>query len=828
MGRNLRRCRVAVVITYRLDGLGRGHPLRPLLAELARSGVEQVQLDTFERDYLATMMAGIFGRPISRSLLDDVLARSGGNAFYAEELAAAARAGEPGLPRSLREVVLAQIERLPEIARQVLPAVAVAGRTVRHVILEQIVELSEEELDGALVAGVSAGVLVAVAPEGYRFRHALIGEVVDAEMMPARRRSLHRRVAEALAAEAKFPTGGTVVPGLIGELANHWEAANEPVRALAASMSAGQAAQRLAAPLEALAQYRRVLSLWARVREPEALAGVDHQEVLVAAARAAHSAGALAEAVALAGAAMIEIDATGDRIDQALIRERLARYTFLNNDSEAAMALYEDAAGLLTAEPPSTAKARVLAARAQGLLLLDRHAEAVRQCDEAIEIARAVGDTASEGHAANTLGTALAQLGRATEGIDYLRTALALADRRGDPDDLLRAHYNLFWPLMSLGRSKEAIELARAGIETAARFGCMGSVGHQLQTTLTQALVAVGRLTEADALLSDLAATGEGVSRLRFLRASADLAVAVGDVQGAQAAVDAALVEKDTDPLSADDIWLLSTAAEVALAAGRFAEARTAIDHVRHLHAERDSLLEGIESATLGIVIEAEAARRGVHLDTGASNHAQDLLIEARTLAADLISRGGQISPETAAWLALAEAEAAAAAGTPDFDKWTAAIDNLDAMGLVLKAATARLRYAEAVLTRRGTRQAAIVLISAAHQAANAAGARPLVDQANRLASRAHLDIRLADQPPPSKAKPATRYGITVRESEVLRHLATGQTNRQIADLLFISEKTASVHVSNLLRKLGVTNRIEAGAIAQQFDEAGADTRPGA
>jgi DNA-binding NarL/FixJ family response regulator len=61
------------------------------------------------------------------------------------------------------------------------------------------------------------------------------------------------------------------------------------------------------------------------------------------------------------------------------------------------------------------------------------------------------------------------------------------------------------------------------------------------------------------------------------------------------------------------------------------------------------------------------------------------------------------------------------------------------------------------------------------------------------------------------------QLGLTPREVEVLELLAAGRTNRQIGDELYVSEKTASVHVSNILRKLGVTSRVDAGAIAQRL-----------
>lgn len=134
----------------------------------------------------------------------------------------------------------------------------------------------------------------------------------------------------------------------------------------------------------------------------------------------------------------------------------------------------------------------------------------------------------------------------------------------------------------------------------------------------------------------------------------------------------------------------------------------------------------------------------------------------------------------------------------------------------MLDAARARLRHAEAILYDHGSKQEAAHLVTQARASAETAGAKPLVEDADLLASRARLNLR----PVPEVAETAQlgkRYGLTARESEVLAYLAAGRTNRQIAVGLFISDKTASVHVSNLLRKLGVQTRVQAGAIAQHL-----------
>lgn len=119
--------------------------------------------------------------------------------------------------------------------------------------------------------------------------------------------------------------------------------------------------------------------------------------------------------------------------------------------------------------------------------------------------------------------------------------------------------------------------------------------------------------------------------------------------------------------------------------------------------------------------------------------------------------------------------------------------------------ARSRRRFAEALLTA-GRREEAADQARAARDAADRLGAVPLREEVDALIRRGRLT---------GPASAADRVAaLTARESDVLRLLARGRTNRQIGEELFISGKTASVHVSNILAKLGAAGRTEAVAIA--------------
>ncbi|HET9292425.1 MAG TPA: response regulator transcription factor, partial [Actinomycetes bacterium] len=168
------------------------------------------------------------------------------------------------------------------------------------------------------------------------------------------------------------------------------------------------------------------------------------------------------------------------------------------------------------------------------------------------------------------------------------------------------------------------------------------------------------------------------------------------------------------------------------------------------------------------------------------------------------------------AWLARAEAEYTRVEGRPDPARWAAAADAFG-YGYLYEEARCRWRLAEAWLLE-GDRDQAATQARAAHELAERLGAAPLLEALEALGRRGRLDLGV--QPPPSPDGPA----LTPRELEVLRLVAAGRSNGQIAEALFISRKTASVHVSNILAKLGVHTRTEAAAAAHRL---GLDDAPG-
>jgi DNA-binding NarL/FixJ family response regulator len=150
-----------------------------------------------------------------------------------------------------------------------------------------------------------------------------------------------------------------------------------------------------------------------------------------------------------------------------------------------------------------------------------------------------------------------------------------------------------------------------------------------------------------------------------------------------------------------------------------------------------------------------------------------------------------------------------------DADAWARAASAWEQQGDRWYSAVARVREADAAATLGQAARASDAL-QFSHHIAVGLGAQPLLAEIDAVATRTRLRV---EQEPVRAVEPgdAARLGLTSREAEVLALVAAGRTNRQIGGALFVSEKTVSVHVSNILRKLAVTSRVEAAAVAQRL-----------
>jgi DNA-binding CsgD family transcriptional regulator len=802
--RALRGVGVLLVGTYRSDELHRGHPLRPLLSGWDRvRTVQRIELGRFARDEVTAQLEAILDERPTAELLDLVLERSEGNAFLVEEIAGAVRGGaDPGyLPPSLRDMLLVRAEQLSDGAQRVLRTVAVAGRWVPDRLLAAVTPLDETALYAALRETVDHHLLVVdETGRGYAFRHALAREAVYDDMLPGERVRLHTAYGEALVERPELAADA----GGAAALAYHWYAAHDLPRAMTASIDAARAASAAYAPAEALRHLERALELWPQVPDAVARAGIDRAEALRLAAQAANAAGELERALTLLDAALGEPEAS-DAQRRALLLERRSLTLLALGRSDEAIPDLETALATLPPDPPSLTRAVVLAKLAAVHLQAAALDAATAAAEAAVEAARAVGAREEEADAQITLGTALANVGDGEAGLERLRAGLAVALEAGDHETALRGHVNLSDALGMQARYGEAAEVARDGIALAERVGRARTFGAYLGGNLIEPTIRLGRWAEAGALLDDLLSRPlEGIFAAWLHELRAELAAHTGEFARVDAELRRIRALVAADAAQYADV-LAYIEAETARARGE-PEAGRAI--VAEALAAESALANRYAwpLVWLGLRIDADALqaarRRG---------EPEEQEIRARAAALARFAEGlPAVTARAAGCRALVAPEAARAAAEPA--EWAAAVASWRRLGEPYMLAYALMRDAEAS-AEAGDRGRAAAAAGEALVHLRALGAQPLLDELLAISRRARLAVEGTPAGDAAQDGPLAGYGLTDRELEVLRLVAEGRSNSQIGAELFITRKTASVHVSNILAKLGVSSRGEAAAV---------------
>jgi DNA-binding CsgD family transcriptional regulator len=231
-----------------------------------------------------------------------------------------------------------------------------------------------------------------------------------------------------------------------------------------------------------------------------------------------------------------------------------------------------------------------------------------------------------------------------------------------------------------------------------------------------------------------------------------------------------------------------------------------------------DDVMRIARLSSVGTAVEADIAQRARDLREKAEE--RDAIARARIHVQRLRAAAQEGGAVERAWRAVGAAVLARARGRSDPKLWLASAAEWEAIGRSYQAAIVRWRAAEAYV-ERGDRAAAAEAAASALEVAHELGSRWLVDELTALAERARLDLEqgaAADHPPVSDQDRAEDpFGLTARERQVLALLAEGATNRQIGAALYMAEKTASVHVSRILSKLGVRSRTQAAAVAHRL-----------
>ena len=794
LARNLSRERVLLIATYRTDELHRRHPLRGLLAEVERlPRTERVGLERLSRAEVAELLAAILDADPDTDLVQRVHDRSEGNPFFAEELLAAGAEGS--LPDTLRDALMLRIEALTDDAQNLLRVLATAGRPVTGAVLAGARGTSVDALSVPLREAVSQNIVSVSDEERFRFRHALFGEAVYDDLLPGERARLHRALAESLAADPALAGLSESIAAV--ELAHHWYAAHDLPAALSAAVKAGTASRAAGAHAEAARQFGTALELWEQVPDAEERAGLRHAELLGQAGQSSHVAGDYEQGIALLTQAAAALEAMEDGTAAAIAYTRLGRCLWAAGKANDGLEAHARAVELMPATQTAE-RAQVLALRARMLTLSDQIESALPIAEEALAIARAVGAREAEGHALNTLGIDVAQLGDRERGIGLLRDALEIARELGTPDELGSAYVNLAEEIDQAGRVEDAAELAIEGIEVSKREGGARLFGTFLASEAALRFIRLGRYERADELLTEaFALNPEGQARAALHQALAQLLIERGDPAAAELELErgGALVELTISQ------WIAPLAAAAAEAALWLGEPERALQIAERALGQ----LRATSFASQVVPLYAHTLRAR---SEAPSRPGSDPDLE-RGLDGLLATHEG---PEVHAWAALASAEARRAEGAPAAAAFGAAGDAFAALELPFRTAYARLREVEAELGAGAGGRDVADRLGEARALASDIGAPLLLAEIDALARRGRVPIAAGED-----ARPDDPFGLTARELEVLGLVAEGFTNREIGARLFMSDKTASVHVSRILVKLSVRNRGEAAAAAHRL-----------
>ena len=806
----LARQRLLVLATYRDTDLADGDPLHAWLADLHRlPHVQDLPLSRFTVEETRAQVRLLTGADPDPALLEVLHRRSRGNPYLTELLvrhgATDPTEAETTLPEELRRAVLAGWHRLPGPARALARVVAVAGRPVDPDLLARVATARgapHGDLAAHLHAAAAAGVLGRGRDGRVWFRHPLIAEVLYGDLLPGERRALH----------LAFADGGPVDPDdvmALGEHARHCEEAGRTDEAFTHLLRAAEAADRVQAYRERAAFYRRAGDLWPVVSASVRDRHGPEVTLLLTAARAVRWAGDERAALRLAERAWIAVDAAVDPVTAGHALTWWTELTYTCGVVDAyPVSEFEQAVALTATSPDSAEHSRALADLSNGLVWRGDRVRAREIAEAAVQAARRSRVATATAYA--LYARSLARFGEDGAAEDAAESH-RLAEASGDLEHVALACIARANAAEGLGDVPGCAAAALDGYRAATRVGLSGLTPY-LASVAGHALLFRGDLDRVDRLTREvLAARPVGVPAVQAHGVALSLAVRRGDLAAA-ARHRTAVEDEQPEWRGHAGLRVPTAVAELLVAGGEAHEALRVLESTLLLNCAADP--------PYGDTMLVWAARAAAQLTTESTDPGQRAaaretltrIVEARRRLGTPFAAPGR-NRFNRAQEALFVAHQASLTVVPGraVGCWRTAMEEAAQAGCGYLHAEARYRLAEA-LVDAGHRVDAAVELRGLHREATAMGALALTNAAAALARRARVDLSDPDPPP---AATGALAGLTRREREVLAYLLAGRSYAEIARELFISEKTVSVHVSNLLRKTGTANRTAAAVWAR-------------
>ncbi|GIJ60284.1 helix-turn-helix transcriptional regulator [Virgisporangium aurantiacum] len=810
---------LTLIVTCRSDEAPLDPPVERWLEQARRPETVRLELTGLSRPEMAELAGMATGGTPHEAMVEELHRRTEGNPYFAEELLAASGGG--GLarqpPRALAELLVARSRRVSVPARAVLAVLAVAGRPVAETVVARITGMTPADVAAAMHELVDARLALPDSgrPElGCRAQHALLAEAVAVDLLADERRDIHAGMAAALQAVDD--------PALSAEIAGHWAAAGRPDDELASLLAAAEHSHRMRAYSQAADLWQRATGIAESRPDAAEKSGVEPGWLRIRAIDALQACGRDLDAGTVTEQTYAKLRGPASGALLAAVLHRTAWYRGVIAPREAppgtAYAIFDEATRAYAELPRSAEYARFLAdyARFMWMDSGDRASEPIFR--RALDVADGCGDVLDGAYAFIGLADVAFLHGDPADGFALLDRARVHSGRYSELSlrvDLLIAD-SLSNALLKMGDLAQAERVALEGLERAHRAGAAaGYSGAVLHHNAAEAFLERGLVDAAAAVLSDVCASEPRLDDWNLHLCQAQVEICRGAVDVALARTRAV----DLLELTGPRMWVYERTRLLPRAPLWAGDPAMALDRVEKALA----LLAGCAVEQFCGELFAHGARAAADLAETARARRDDEAERSALDAADRLVAAQERMPgrplrdhpflatvpgDRADWYA----ELTRVRGVPDPDAWAEAAEAWERLGRPHRRAYALWRQAQALLSTSRNSTTAVDALRAAAGAAN--GMAPLTAAIDRLARRSR--ISLDEKPAQAPAASADPYRLTNRERHVLRMIAHGYTNAQIGAELFMSPKTASVHVSNILRKLNVANRAEAAAVGER------------